>query len=337
LSISGYQNTPPDFVRGPNGNLPLFGVPPCSVSGNPFPLCTEFNAVTAVNQLAPSSIDLTDLANLTPLAFVAVPGKTPPPVTPVALGSPGANSFLYSVLTGPDGQHTLNMVFDYTPWTSGSLVTGQQLGSFKFPLVVLNNNNNNTTENAVVATLTLTATCTGTIQPQQQGQQGQQGQQQPPCLAATVTGVVGAMPFSAAQLGIQFGLQLAQSPNSLRPHAIFTFQLPVIVTLKTDPVYFGVNGSSETFINQLSGQATAFSQDDRGFTPKAVGRPIGVSPYPAPLCPATGCPSLPPTTSTVYGLCATIAGTPAAATFLSVGTEGTVYTSSPVGTQPQCP
>src|SRR5438477_5203531 len=35
LGISNFQNTPPDFVRGPLGNL--FGI--CSVSGTPLPLC----------------------------------------------------------------------------------------------------------------------------------------------------------------------------------------------------------------------------------------------------------------------------------------------------------
>lgn len=344
LGIAGYQNTPPDFVRGPLGIFAAVSglstgtlTPLCSVSGNFGQVCSEFNAVTTVNQLAPSSIELTDLPNLTPLAFVAASGKA---VTPVALGSPGANSFLYPVLTGPEGQHTLNVVLDYTQGTSKSLVNGQ-VGSFKFPLVILNSDK--TTETAVIATLNLSLTCPiATLQ----GQQGQQGQQQNGrCLSATVTGIPGTnSPLSAAQLGIQFGLQVAPSPNSSTPHAIFTFQLPVIVTLATDPVYFGVNNSNTpTFINQFSGQPTAFLEDDVGFTPTLLGRPIGVSPYPAPLCPASGCVSTTPPAPTFYGFCATIAGTPgtpatpAAATFLSIGTEGTVYASSPVGQQPQCP
>jgi hypothetical protein len=121
----------------------------------------------------------------------------------------------------------------------------------------------------------------------------------------------------------------------------------VIVTKLSDPVYFGcvLDSTSTppqcsspftyTFVNQFSGQPTAFSDDDLGLTPTSVGRPIGVSPYPAPLCPPSGCPSTP---TTSYGFCATIAGTPAAATFTSIGTDGTVYASSPV-TQPQplCP
>jgi hypothetical protein len=104
----------------------------------------------------------------------------------------------------------------------------------------------------------------------------------------------------------------------------------------SDPVYFGVDSNgTPTFINQFTGQPTAFSKDDRGFTPTSVGLPVGISPYPAPLCPATGCPT--PPAPTFYGLCATIAGTPAAATFGSIGTDGTTYASSPVGQQPQCP
>src|SRR5207244_3721976 len=109
LGISNFQNTPPDFVRSPLGNFAGL----CSVSGSPLQLCSEFNAVTTVNPLAPSSITLSDLPNLTPLAFQAVSGQA---ATPVALGSPLANSFVYPVLTGPDGQHTLDVVFDYPAW-----------------------------------------------------------------------------------------------------------------------------------------------------------------------------------------------------------------------------
>src|SRR5215469_4244455 len=84
LAIADFQNTPPDFVRGPL----YFNL--CSVSGNAGQLCSQFNAVTTVNPLAPSAIALTDLPNLTPLAFQAVSGQA---ATPVALGSPLANSF----------------------------------------------------------------------------------------------------------------------------------------------------------------------------------------------------------------------------------------------------
>jgi hypothetical protein len=255
----------------------------------------------------------------------------------------GANSFLYVVLTGPDGHHALDVVLDYGPWTNKN----QPVSSFMFPLVILNGDNS---ETPVVATLKLTPNCNAT--------------------SCTVTGV-GKNPLTAAQLGIGFGYQLAPSPNSSIPHAIFTFQLPVIVTgpakptqcgiaigngtpdpadCGTDPVYFGLNTvvtlpdgtpnpsfGSLTFINQFSGAPTAFSQDDRGFTPTSVGKPIGVPPYPAPLCPATGCPSTTPPPPIFYGFCATIAGTPAAATFASIGTDGTTYASSPVGQLPQCP
>jgi hypothetical protein len=284
------------------------------------PICSENNAVSTVNPLAPSSIALSDLPSLTPIAFQAVSGQ---PATPVALGSPGANSWVYPVLTGPDGQRTLDVVFDYGRWTSKSFVKGQSVGSFTFPLVILNSDNS---ETPVVAKLQLTATCNGAAG----------------CLSGTVTGI-GKNPLSAAQLGLQFGFQLAGSPNLLTPHAILTFRLPVIVALATDPVYFGVdNSGTPTLINQFTGQPTAFSKDDLGFTPTSVGQPIGVSPYPAPLCPATGCPT--PPAPTFYGFCAAIADTPtaatltpAAATFGSIGTDGTTYASSPVGQQPQCP
>jgi hypothetical protein len=318
LGITDYQNTTPDFVRGPLGNIGSVSGG-CSVSGSPFPLCSTNNAVGTANPLAPSSITLSDLSNLTPIAFQAV--------SPVALGSPLANSFLYPVLTGPDGQHMLDVVIDYLPWTSKSFVKGQAVGSFTFPMVILNADNS---ETPVVATLNLTATCSGAVAAA------------PGCLAGTVTGIPGTSttpPPTAAQLGIQFSFQLAASPNLSTPHAIITFNFPVIVALKSDPVYFGVDSTgTPTFINQFSGQATAFSRDDRGFTPASVGRPVGVSPYPAPLCPAAGCPSTPPLPPILWGFCATIAGTPAAATFASVGTEGTTYATSPVTAPlPQCP
>jgi|ERR1051325_3473246 hypothetical protein len=330
LGLSDYQNTPPDFVRGPLGNFA--GI--CSVSdnGSGLPLCTQSNAVTTVNQLAPSSVALADLPNLTPLAFQAgfvPPGSPPGPAIalPVALGSLNANSFLYPVLTGPDGQHMLNVVFDYPAWGNTPFVKGRQIGSFTFPLVILNQDK---TETSVTAKLSLTATCSGPV-----------ASAPPSCVVGTVTGIPGSgtnPPPTPAQLGIQFSFQFAASPNSLTPHPIFTFQLPVIVTLATDPVYFGAdNTGTPTLINQFSGQSTAFSKDDLGFSPAFVGKPIGVSPYPAPLCPASGCPSTQPAPPTFYGFCATINGTPAAATFASIGTEGTVYGSSPVGQQPQCP
>jgi hypothetical protein len=342
LGISDYQNTPPDFVRGPLGNIGSSN--PCSVSGTPFELCSDSHAVTTVNPLAPSSIALSDLSNLTPLAFQAVSGHA---VAPVALGSKHANSFFYAVLTGADGQHTLDVVFDYGPWSNKN----QPVSSFTFPLVILNGDNS---ETPVVASLKLTGNCNGPT-------------------GCTVTGI-GNKPLTAAQLGIQFGFQLAPSPNSSTPHAIFTFQLPVIVTgpvdptkcgvaigngtpdpadCGTDPAYFGIipsgatlpggnpnpNVGFPTFINQFSGQPTAFTKNDLGFTPTSGVLPkggvsIGVAPYPAPLCTDPNCANTP----TFYGFCATIAGAPAVATFVSVGTEGTTYASSPVGQpQPQCP
>jgi hypothetical protein len=307
LGISDYENAPPDFVRGPLGNFA--GICSVSTTGTGgLPICSENNAVSTVNPRAPSSITLSDLPNLTPLAFQAVSGQ---PATPVALDSPDANSFVYMVLTGADGHHTLDVVFDYVPWTNNN----QPASSFTFPVVILNANNS-------VATLNLTANCNGAT-------------------GCTVTGV-GTKPLTAAQLGIGFRYQLAPSPNSSTPHATSTFQLPVFVTLKTDPVYFGVDNSGvPTFINQFSGAPTAFSLDDVGFTPNSGvlrngGKSIGISPYPAPLCPASGCPT--PPAPTFYGFCATIAGTPAAATFASIGTDGTTYASSPVlPPLPKCP
>src|SRR6516164_1408086 len=63
LGIADYQNTPPDFVRGPLGNFA--GICSVSTTGTGgLPICSENNAVSTVNPLAPSSITLSDLSNL---------------------------------------------------------------------------------------------------------------------------------------------------------------------------------------------------------------------------------------------------------------------------------
>jgi hypothetical protein len=183
---------------------------------------------------------------------------------------------------------------------------------------------NNGSERSVSGTLQVKATCNGAAS----------------CLSGTVTGdfvTAGTRKsYPASQLGVQIGYNFGASPNSDTQHGLFELQLPVIVTQATDPAYFGVNGAKTTDINQASGLPTAFSSDDSGF--KFMGMGVGVPPYPAPLCTDTSCPTDPATPAmTFYGICASIANRPAVAGFLSVGTDGTVYASSPVAALPQCP
>src|ERR1051325_10516178 len=69
LEISGLGNVAPDYVRGPQGTVVANGFAAlCSVSsGTGFPVCSQANAVNAVNPPAVSSPAVSDLAGLTPL------------------------------------------------------------------------------------------------------------------------------------------------------------------------------------------------------------------------------------------------------------------------------
>jgi hypothetical protein len=331
VDLANKQNTPPTAVRSPT-ELSI-----CTVAGNfGFPVCTEANAVDAVNPLGPGAV-APDLSTLSALAFFSPPTNPPancPPVipgqaTPVPLGTNCENSFLYPVLINVNGQYVLDIRLDYLPWTSKQFVKNQPVGSFTFPLVILNSDNSQT---PVVATLNLAATCSGAAS----------------CLAGTVTGIpgTGTTPPSAAQLGIQIGFQYGPSPNSTIPHGTFEFQIPVMVMQTNNPEYFGVTPpdnsnnnqpGSFTFVNQLSGLSTTFVQNNVGFTPNFLGKPVGTPPYPAPLCSD---PNNCPPTPTFFGYCASIAGRPAVAGYVGIATNGTTYASSPVpgaGTLPQCP
>jgi hypothetical protein len=322
--VSALENIPPNLVRSQIIGVSL-GLDQssgaCTVAGNFGFVPCDTLAVNAINPLASSSIGPSDLSQLTPLAFNSKSGQV---VVPVPLGTSGQNSFFYAVLTGESGQHKLDLFIDYPLWTARTFTIGQVLATISFPMVILNG----AIETPVSATLQVTAACAGGVAA---------------CLSGTVSGIpgTGTTPLSAAQLGIQLGFSFAASPNSATQHGIFEVQLPVIVTQSTDPAHFGVSpvNSAVTLINQASGLPTAFSKNDVGVTPSVLGKPIGVPPYPGPLCTAATCPANPPTPpTTFYGFCASIANTPAAAAFASVGTDGTAYAVSQIAApQPQCP
>jgi hypothetical protein len=336
--ISALENIPPNVARFQliglaNGLDQTSGA--CTVAGNSFGSTAfvpcDTLAINAVNPLSRSSVDPSGLSNLTPLAFATSSGSA----IPVPLGVSGENSFFYAAVTETSGQHTLDLFFDYAPWTAKQFVKGQTVATVQFPMVVLSAGS----ERSVSATLQVTATCNGAAS----------------CLSGTVTGdfVTAGIrkSYPAGQLGLQIGYNFGSSPNSAAQHGLLELQLPVIVTQATDPAYFGVtppfntNGATPgapTYINQASGLPTAFSSDDSGFNFMGMG--VGVPPYPAPQCTPgdAACPSDPTVTPvTFYAICATIANRPAVAAFLSVGTDGTTYASSPVPVQgvnlPQCP
>src|SRR5207302_7455294 len=97
LEISGLANASPDYVRGPQGNLVVAQFQPlCSVSsGTGLPVCSQANAINAVSPPAASSVAVSDLAGLMPLAFTTVKGQA----VPVPLGTSGTTSLFYAVAT----------------------------------------------------------------------------------------------------------------------------------------------------------------------------------------------------------------------------------------------
>ena len=333
LEISGLANAAPDYVRGPQGNLVVAQFEPlCSVSsGTGLPVCSQANAINAVSPPAASSVAVSDLAGLMPLAFTTVKGQA----VPVPLGSSGASSFFYAVAT-PDENgaiKTLTLFFDYLPTTNSNFQTGQVIARVSLPVQVLNNDGS---ERLICgATGCPTSLATLQISTCNSGANCVNG------LAASVVGdfsspgTIGTV--SAGALGIQVSKSFGPSPNSDRSHLILRVQVPLLVTRGNDPAYFGVLSSGVIPVNQLSGLPTAFTSD---VVPASK---IGVAPQAAPTCPNGG--SCPPPTTT-FPFCASFAGNggatlnPSVATFLSIGTDATTYVSSPVttiGSPLKCP
>jgi hypothetical protein len=320
LQMSGLANAAPDLVRGPQGILEANGTSAlCSVTGSGgLNVCSQANAINAVNPPAASPVDVSDLPNLTPLAFTTVKGQA----VPVPFGTKGASTFFYAVATGSNGEpSTLTVVFDYPSMTSSNFTKGQVVANVSLPLQVLNSDGSERLIcgaqgcPASVATLQISATCSGGVS----------------CLTANIIGdfsspgTIGTLSPSA--LGIQPNVVFASSPNSDRSHFTLEVQVPLLVTHGNDPAYFGVVPSGVIPVNQLSGLPTAFTSD---VVPASK---IGIAPQAAPACSGT-CPST--TFTSTFPFCASFAGNgggplnPAVATFLMVGTDATTYVSSPL-------
>jgi hypothetical protein len=340
LQMSGVATAAPDYVRGPQGNLAVAGFTGvlCSVSGgilgpqgSLLPVCSQANAVNAVNPLVASPVAVSDLPSFTPLAFTTGKGQA----VPVPFGTKGADSFFYAVAAGPnDEPNTLIVIFDYPTLTSSNFQNGQVVANVSLPLQVLNSNgserlicgpqspNSSTTSCQVsLAQLQINACNSGSA-----------------CVKGFAYNVVGdfsspgtSSTASLSQLNIQASASFGSSPNSSRSHFILEVQVPLLVTQGNDPAYFGltpsdavVNSGSFTFVNQLTGLPTAFTAE--------LKPTFGIAPQTAPACPSGSCP--PP--ATTYPFCASFAGngggplTSAVATFLVVGTDATTYVSSPV-------
>jgi hypothetical protein len=146
----------------------------------------------------------------------------------------------------------------------------------------------------------------------------------------------------ATQIGVDCAVVFAPSPLSTKSHAIFEVQIPLVVTMVTDPLYF---------FNPISNVDFSFKSNDTGFTPPAVNPPqtpilgangnsIGIGPAAVPLGPppAAGVAS-------AYALCANLPGgngqplVPAVAAYYAISTVGEALLSAaiPSASTSACP
>jgi hypothetical protein len=304
LEISALSDVPPDTLR-----LTNFGCQVSTQHEGLLPLCPEI-AVNAINAPARSLIGPFDdkgspiaLSYLTPLAFK-------PGAIPTQFGDAAATSFLYAVvLESDDGRpETLDVFYDL-PQTSKPLKKGV-VATISIPLAVYNSLDGS--ERSVSAMLQLTANCPGAD-----------------CLTGTISGDfsgMGTQTYSAAQLGIQFASRFARSPNSTAPHFILEVLVPVLVTSKNDPAYFGVATATCRYgANPDSGYCNGFSGENLGW-PAAflgAGKSVGIGPSVAPY-PHDG------TFRPAVLFSASFFGNPAVAAYFAIDTTGKTLLTTPV-------
>jgi hypothetical protein len=303
LEISAISNVPLDTIRLNDGACSLA----TDFSGLPF--CPEV-AVNAVNAPVRSLTGPSDekrspiaLSYLTPLAFKLG-------AIPTQYGDPAATNFLYSVvLEGDDGRPEALDVFYDLPETSKPLKKGV-VATISIPLAVYNNLDGS--ERSVSAMLQLTASCPGAN-----------------CLTGTITGDfagMGAQTYSAAQLGVQFASRFARSPNSTTPHFILELLVPVLVTSKNDPEYFGAATATCRYgANPDSGYCNGFSMENLGWPAAFLGsgKSVGIGPSVAPY-PHDG------TFRPAVLFSASFFGNPAVAAYFAIDTTGNTLLTTPV-------
>jgi hypothetical protein len=201
------------------------------------------------------------LPNLTPLAFVS----SSKGAAATQLYDPNADIFFYAVASlsqtstqsvQPD---TLYLFYESTSRTNGSLKQGQIVAKMSLPLTILSNSG---TESLVSATLQFRATQAGD------------------CSASTVLSTLWPPTgIAPGQIGVDCAVVFAPSPLSQKLHAIFQVQVPLVVTMATDPLYFS---------NPISNVMFSFQADDTGFSAGSNilgpnGSSIGIGPAPVPL------------------------------------------------------
>jgi hypothetical protein len=319
LQVAAWNLVPTEMTSATNA-IPLGervnagnpSIPP--VGPTPPPITTFPVQGTALSNL---------LTNLTPLAFI---GSSPGPAKAAQLYNTGADIFFYAVASlsksstqsvQPD---TLYLFYDDTARTNTNLMQGQIVANISLPLVVLSSDG--TTERLVPTTLQFRATSAGN------------------CSTSTVVGNFsgassGTQTLMATQIGVDCAVVFAPSPLSTKSHAIFEVQIPLVVTMVTDPLYFS---------NPISNVDFSFKSNDTGFTPPAVNPPqtpilgangnsIGIGPAAGPLYSTTTSPLPPPFIS---ALCANLPGgngngqapVPAVAAYYAISTAGETLLSA---------
>lgn len=269
------------------------------------------------------------LTNLTPLAFIS---SSPGPAKATQLYNTDAEIFFYAVASGTGVQpDTLYLFYDDTARTNANLMQGAIVANISLPLVVLSSDG--TTERLVPTILQFRVPAAGGL----------------PCSASTVVGNFsgassGSQTLMASKIGVNCAVVFAPSPLSAKSHAIFEVQVPLVVTMITDPLYF---------LNPISNVNFSFKASDTGFTPPTVNPPqtpilgangnsIGIGPAAVPLGP-------PPAAgvATAYALCANLPGgngngqppIPAVAAYYAISTAGEALLSAaiPSASTSACP
>jgi hypothetical protein len=336
LQLAAGQLIPPATVRATN-KTPLglavdasdpslpFATIPIPVSNKLFTAITNFPVPAKSIAGPPPVLGLSDLLPaMTPLGFISS-SKGSAAVT--QLYNTDANVFLYGVASGfvdQGGQpDTVFFFYDDTSRTNENLRQGQIVAQFSLPLVVLTGYGTSPTETTVPTTLQLRATHAGD------------------CSASTVSGQslpgsnlsISFSSLPASEIGISCAVVFAPSPVSAKSHAIFEVAVPLVITMATDPLYFG---------NEYSIIGGPWTSDVTGFlaTNKAfpAGSYLGLAPSAAPLCTGTTCPFPNPPVSPNFALCANLPGgngngqspVPAVAAFYAIGSDGDTLLSAPL-------
>jgi hypothetical protein len=250
LEIAALEAAPPEIVRAANGISPTVAVnavnPP---AGNPF-----------------------TMSNVTPLAFISA--RTSSGTARVTqFGDPTANSFFYAATDGVlpsvpgtagTAPTTLYLVYDYPPLTNPTPATanGNDLADICLPLTVLSGYGTSNVAESPLPTLLRVLNASS-----------------PPVVAVgSCSGSGIGLPTAlASDLGLGVTLTFQRSPNSATKHVVIEVQIPLLVTMATDPTYFGIPSIFSLF------REPVFINDELGVTPtvnvKGIPKlPIGMSP-----------------------------------------------------------